>query len=217
MLVDLFTLLRQSVDWFEDLVGERRAMSEVRSSELERGLLSSDDPMEVEEDTTAFGPRETRAFHALGEVCGLDAETLSRFRDRFQFSERVRVLLPHGEERACHFSPEKVCFYEAAFLCGPRFPAHPFIMELLGHFNIAPRQLMPNSWRIVISCMEIWLAANEGDMIKVDEFIHLYRLKESKEYGYYELVPWVGKARIVRDMPSSFRYWKSRFFFCVWG
>ena len=44
---------------------------------------------------------------------------------------------------------------------------------------------MPNSWRIVISCMEIWLAAIERDMIKVDEFTYLYCLKESKEHGYY--------------------------------
>ena len=79
-------------------------------------------------------------------------------------------------------------------------------MELLGHFNITPGQLMPNSRRIVISCMEIWLAATEGDMIKVDEFAYLYYLKESKEYKYYELVPWVREARIVRDLPSLFRY-----------
>ena len=58
-------------------------MSEVRSSELETGLSSSDDPVEVKEDTTASDLREIRAFHALEEVCGLDAETLSRFRDRF--------------------------------------------------------------------------------------------------------------------------------------
>ena len=62
-------------------------------------------------------------------------------------------------------------------------------MELLNHFNIAPRQLMPNLWRIVVGCMEIWLASTEGDMIRVDEFAYLYHLKESKEYWYYELVP----------------------------
>ena len=60
--------------------------------------------------------------------------------------------------------------------------------------------------------MEIWLATN-GDMIKVSELVYLYHLKESKEYGYYELVPWAGRARIVRGLPSSFRYWKSCFFF----
>ena len=50
-------------------------------------------------------------------------------------------------------------------------------------------------------------------MVKVEEFTYLYCLKESKEYGYYKLVPWTREARIVRDLPSSFRYWKSRFFF----
>ena len=63
---------------------------------------------------------------------------------------------------------------------------------------------MPNSWRIVISCMEIWMVVTERDMIRVDEFIYLYHLKESKEYGYYELVMWVKKARIITDLPSSF-------------
>ena len=85
-------------------------------------------------------------------------------------------------------------------------------MELLGFFGITPGQLMPNLWRIVVNCMEIWLVTNKN-MIKVGELIHLYHLKESKEYGYYELVPWVRRARIVRGLPSSFRYWKSRFFF----
>ncbi|KAK9993613.1 hypothetical protein SO802_023316 [Lithocarpus litseifolius] len=89
-------------------------------------------------------------------------------------------------------------------------------MELLGCFGIAPGQLMPNSWRIVVSCIGIWLAATEGDMIRVDELVYLYHLNESKEYGYYELVPWERRTRIVRDLPSSFRYWKSQFFFVSW-
>ena len=76
-------------------------------------MSSSDDP--VEEDTTAFGPREVSAFSALEEECGLDVETLFTFRDKFQFLERVRIRHPHKEERAYHFSPEKVYFYEVAF------------------------------------------------------------------------------------------------------
>ena len=88
-------------------------------------------------------------------------------------------------------------------------------MELLDHFGIAPGKLMPNSWRIVVSCMGIWLAAMDGDMLKIDELVYLYRLKASKEYGYYELVPWERSTRIVRGLPSSFRYWKSKFFFML--
>ena len=83
VLADLFPLLRQSIDWFEELVGEWRVMSKVRSNELDIGLSSSDDPVEVEEDTVVAGPREVRAFLALGEECGLDAETISRFRKKF--------------------------------------------------------------------------------------------------------------------------------------
>ena len=113
MLTDLFPLLRQSVDWFEYLVGDWRVMSEVRSSELEIRLPFSDNT--VEEDTEVSTLRVVRAFFTLEEECGLDAETLSRFRDWFQFPKRVRIRLPRKEERACHFSPGEVCFYEAAF------------------------------------------------------------------------------------------------------
>ena len=195
---ELSPILGQSIAWFE---GETRRMSKVRSSELEIGLSSSNGP-EVG-DTAVSIPRVVRAFHALKKVCGLDADIADRFKDRFQFPERVRVRRPIHKDRACHFFPGEVYFYEATFTCGLRLPVHPFIMELLGFFGIAPEQLMPNSWRIVVNCMEIWLAANE-DMIKVGKLVHLYRLKELKEYGYYELVPWVRRARIVRGLPSSF-------------
>ncbi|KAK9997459.1 hypothetical protein SO802_022145 [Lithocarpus litseifolius] len=219
VLADLLSLLRQSLDWFEDLVSEqgvmsevrsseletdwfedlvkeRGVMSEVRSSELETGLSSNDDPGEAEGDTVVFVAREVRAFYALDEVCSLDGDTLSRFKDRFQFLERVRVH-PREKDRACHFFPREVCFYEAAFQCGLGFPVHPFLMELLDRFGMAPGQIMPNSWRIMVSCMGIWLAATDGDMIKVDELVYLYRLKSSKEYRYYELVPWERRTRIV--------------------
>ena len=196
---ELSLILGQSLAWFE---GETKRMAEVRSSELETRLSSSGDPKGG--DTAVSAPRVVRAFHALEEVCGLDDETMGRFKDRFQFPEHVCVCRPSNEDRACHFFPGDICFYEATFTCGLRLPVHPFIMELLGFFGITPRQLMPNLWRIVVNCMEIWLSTNE-DMIKVSELVHLYRLKKSKEYGYYELVPWVRRARIVRILPSSFR------------
>lgn len=56
MLVDLHPLLNQSLKWFKEMVGEKEVVSEVRSSELETRLLSSDDPVEAEVDTAASGP-----------------------------------------------------------------------------------------------------------------------------------------------------------------
>ena len=117
-------------------------MSEVRFSELETGLSSSGDPMEG--DTAVSAPRKIRAFYALNEGCGLDDNTLGRFKDRFQFPERVKVRLPSKDEQACNFFPGEVCFYESSFACGLRFPVHPFLMKLLDYFGIASGQLMPN-------------------------------------------------------------------------
>ena len=131
---ELSPILGQSLAWFE---GETRRMAEVRSSELETGLSSSGGPEGG--DTAVSAPRVVRAFHTLEEVCGLDEETVSRFKDRFQFPNRVRVRRPTSEDRACHFFPGEVCFYEAAFTCGLRLPVHPFIMELLGFLGIASR------------------------------------------------------------------------------
>ena len=58
-------------------------MAEVKSSELETGLSSSGG-LEVG-DTAVSTPRAVKAFHALEDVCGLDADTIDRFKDRFQF------------------------------------------------------------------------------------------------------------------------------------
>ena len=59
VVADLLPFLRQSIDWFRDLV--REVMSEVKSSELETGLLSSGDP--VEGDTAVSASRGVRAFY----------------------------------------------------------------------------------------------------------------------------------------------------------
>ena len=168
-------------------IGFVRAMSaEVRSSELDTGLSSSDKAVEVDTAISASSslnplsssPTVLRAFHALKEVCSLDEDTLFRFRDRFQIPDDTRIRLSRSGEKACTFNPGEVCFYEAALLSGLRFPVHPFIMELLHNLGIAPGQLMPNSWRIIVSFLEIWMIVMERDMIKVDELLDLYRLKE---------------------------------------
>ena len=46
-----------------------------------------------------------KAFHAFGEVCSLDDETLSRFRDRFRFPDRVRVVFLAGRNEPATSPP----------------------------------------------------------------------------------------------------------------
>ena len=40
--------------------------------------------------------------------------------------------------------PKMVCFFEAAFENGLRFPLHSFINNFLQHFHVCPSQLSPN-------------------------------------------------------------------------
>ena len=98
-------------------------------------------------------------------------------------------------------------------MCGLQFPVHPFILHLLNELQIAPSQLVPNAWRTVISCPAIWVSACDGEMITINEFLFLYHLRSSTHYGYFKLLPWDRKSRIMRGFPSSFHDWKSRYFF----
>ena len=61
--------------------------------------------------------------------------------------------------------------------------------------------------------MSIWMSACEVDMITLNGFYHLYCLKPSTHHGYFEILPWDRKSRVVSRFPSSFRDWKSWYFF----
>ena len=124
-LADLLSLLRQLIDWFKSLVREQEIMSEVRSSELEIGLSSNDGLVEAGDDTAVSTLGEAKAFHTLDEVCGLDADTLSRFKDRFQFPNRDRVRLPSEKELTCHFFPGKDASTRLLFCVVLGFPSTP--------------------------------------------------------------------------------------------
>ena len=67
-----------------------------------------------------------------------------RVKDRFQFPSSVKIKIPDGEDRACHSYANEMCFYEADFISGLRFPIHPFIRKLFFLLQLASAQLVPN-------------------------------------------------------------------------
>ena len=107
-------------------------MSKVRSSDLETGLSSSDDYV-ILEATSVSTP-----YKAWTNLCSFTRMDEQRIRDRFQFLDFVKLRIPSDEERACHSYANEVCFYEADFTSGLRFPIHPFVMELLSYLHLAP-------------------------------------------------------------------------------
>ena len=61
--------------------------------------------------------------------------------------------------------------------------------------------------------MMVWMSTNDGDVIRRDELLHFYRLRKSKDPGYYEFKLWDRASRLILKYPSSLRNWKPNFFF----
>ena len=192
VLSSLFPLVSHSAE-----VAKLLRMSEVRSSNLETTLSSSDDRV-VSEATFVSAP-----YKCWNISCSFMGKDKQWIRDRFQFPDFVKFRILSDEERAFYSYANEVCFYEADFTSGFHFLVHPFIKELFSYLHLALAQLVPNSWQILISCMVVWMSANNGDVIKREKFLHFYRLRKSKDSGYYEFKPWDRASRLILYYPSS--------------
>ena len=53
--------------------------------------------------------------------------------------------------------------------------------------------------------MVVWISANDGDVIRKDEFLLFHCLRKSKDPSYYEFKPWDRASRLILDYPSSLR------------
>ena len=130
VLLFLFPLVHRSVGIAQSLLmsGE----GEVWSSELETCLSSSEDHG-ILKVTFPSTPHK-----AWGICCSLREKDEKRIRDRFQFPSSIKIRIPNGDDRTCHSYADEVCFYEADFVSGHRFPIYPFIREIFFLLRLAP-------------------------------------------------------------------------------
>ena len=134
VLSSLFPLVSHSTK-----VARSLKMSEVKSSELETGLSSSDDHV-ISKVTSLY-----TLYKAWNISCSLTGKDEKRIRDRFQFPSLVRIRIPSDKNRVCHSYADEVYFYEADFTSGLRFLAQPFVMELFSYLHLTLIQLVSNS------------------------------------------------------------------------
>ncbi|KAM7485801.1 hypothetical protein LguiA_001810 [Lonicera macranthoides] len=87
---------------------------------------------------------------------------------------------PGQEKRACYYKPGEVCFYEAAFEHGLRFPMDNHVRELLVIMDLAVAQVSPNMWSCLIGSMLISMAISaRSHNITIEEFISFFQPKDS--------------------------------------
>jgi hypothetical protein len=151
------------------------------SEELPEGLSSSGRESEemLSKATTSTRtpsrvPRTYKRWVVYSYFSRINIELLKRIRSRYQIPRDVILKIPNLDERACSHAKD-VTFYESTMMAGLRFPIQQFIRELLDFLSLAPGQVAPNGWRVIISSMVMWRECSDGlDDITMEEFIYCF-------------------------------------------
>ena len=133
------------------------------------------------------------------------------FAERYRPPPGVRVWTPDVLTFYVASVPGMVCFFEVAFENGLRFPLHPFMKEVLQHFNACPSQLAPNGWGILVGLLAFFRDRGLG-VPNVALLLYLFSPKETTE-GFLYFSRRSGAPLVITDLPSFHRSWKGRYFF----
>ncbi|KQK19308.1 uncharacterized protein LOC100827841 [Brachypodium distachyon] len=109
--------------------------------------------------------------------------------------------------------PGAVCVYAHALEAGVRFPLHAFFCEALNHFSLAPGQLTPNGWRILVGFVALCHDAGVRPSLPVFRRFFSLLNREGKAWYYFRCK---GAARALftgLTNSKSEREWKGGFFF----
>ena len=99
------------------------------------------------------GSEYLRAAVRYANVMGpsqVEPSYTKNFATRYGPPSGVRIRCPDLLTSYVVPVPKMVCFFEAAFENGLRFPLHPFIKSVLQHFNVCLSQLSPNFWGVLV-------------------------------------------------------------------
>ncbi|XBI35888.1 hypothetical protein VPH35_121510 [Triticum aestivum] len=177
-------------------------------------VLLSDSGGVYDEDAAAAsaalsGPAAERIASSLVTQADVDAVCRKHGVPR-EFAAR-----PAGDLRACSAPPPgAVCVYAHALEAGVRFPLHAFFRDALAHFGLAPGQLAPNGWRVLVGFFA--LCHEAGVRPSVPLFRHFFKLLTvTRKGGWY----WFGSRAEAGVLFAGLKYnksdreWKGGFFF----
>ena len=216
--------------------------SKRRAPRAPRGSLLG---AQVTADSDVDDHQRDRLHFSFDRPCSFDCEVnvvcegeLCKYRSRFGIPDTVVLTLPG--DRAVWNPPENaVAIYEAMLSCGVTLPLQPFIARFLAEAQIAPAQLAPNSYRILMCLCLMWKLKGYGPPTP-REIRHFYTLRQAGNSGTYFLLSaaienWVpegvvdpGQVEISSDekkkgfiwgFPTSNKRWKNSWFFAggEWG
>ncbi|KAK0603936.1 hypothetical protein LWI29_010302 [Acer saccharum] len=200
------------------------------SSNSDAQTTVDSDVEDHQRDVLHFSPSRPCSFDTEVNVVGEDE--LRKYKSRFDLPDPVTLMLPG--DRAVWNPPENtVAIYGAMLSCGVTLPLQPFIARFLAEAQIAPAQLAPNSYRILMCLCLMWKLKGYGPPTP-REIRHFYTLRQAGNGGTYFLLSspvenWIpegvanpGQVEIsgnekkkgfIWGFPTSNKRWKNSWFF----
>ena len=140
-----------------------------------------------EEHRTAripFSPEQICIYDVEPNVVG--PEEVTRYMRRFDLDSDEISLIPAEGRAAWNPPPGHVAVYGAMLTCGVTFPFQPFITWFLAEARLAPAQLTPNSYRILMCMWHMWHRMKRPPPTPL-EIRHFYSLRPVGKTGIYFL------------------------------
>ncbi|KAL5580129.1 hypothetical protein UlMin_012571 [Ulmus minor] len=189
--------------------------AEVDSEETE--ILAAAKALDAESDLESYPGEGMLLKNPRSSVA---TEDIRLWRYLYGIPPSVEVRVPTAHERVDWVVPGWVAIYELMLKDGMRFPIPRLLRDVCDHYEIAPSQLMPNAWRVLMSLES--LSVCNGVDCELGEVLFSYYLKEhDKDKGRFKLIARVGRAPIITCLRTNDRGWKDRFIFVrgdlVWG
>ncbi|KAF5945843.1 hypothetical protein HYC85_016071 [Camellia sinensis] len=154
---------------------------------------------------------EPDQWHTKADKSTITAADLEAIREKYQIPAEVELLLPTSRERPSDAKPGEFSLYEEALKGGLRLPLPQVVVDVLNRLEVAPRQLMPNAWKILLACASAWPKANGGEAMAVDEFFSCYKASGQQE-TWVTLQAVMGRG-LVAGLPTSIKGWQPRWFY----
>ncbi|KAK0589958.1 hypothetical protein LWI29_020625 [Acer saccharum] len=215
---------------------KRRSTRAPRESLLDVQTVVDSDVEDHQRDRLLFSPARPCSFDTEVNVVG-EGE-LRKYKSRFDIPDSVTLVLP-GDRAAWNPPENAVAIYGAMLSCGVTLPLQPFIARFLAEAQIAPAQLAPNSYRILMCLCLMWKLKGYGPPTP-REIRHFYTLRQAGNGGTYFLLSspvenWIpegvanpGQVEVSSDekkkgfiwgFPTSNKRWKNSWFFASgeWG
>ena len=84
-------------------------------------------------------------------------DELGKIRYLYKIPKNVEICALKAHERVDWVVPGWVALYEFSFREEMKFPIPKLVRDILNHYEIAPSQLMPNMWRILLAfeCLSV--------------------------------------------------------------